>query len=100
MSAICLKRAVLIDVMLSCADDLRATVVFEKVSPYHQVQMVDEQNLRMLSFNGTQKSRMSLAAPLQSHFEYTEYFHTPWVWNREIRRVLMIRLGGGSIQRA
>ncbi len=100
MSANCLKRAVLIGVMLDCAGGLRATVVFEKVSPYHQVQVVDEQGMRMLSFNGTRESRMSLAAPLQGHFEYTEYFHTPWVWNREIRRVLMIGLGGGSIQRA
>ncbi len=100
MSANCLKRAVLIGVLLGCAGGLRATVVFEKVSPYHQVQVVDEQGMRMLSFNGTRESRMSLAAPLQGHFEYTEYFHTPWVWNREIRRVLMIGLGGGSIQRA
>ncbi len=100
MSANCRKRAVLIGVLLGCAGGLRATVVFEKVSPYHQVQVVDEQGMRMLSFNGTRESRMSLAAPLQGHFEYTEYFHTPWVWNREIRRVLMIGLGGGSIQRA
>jgi len=100
MSANCVKRAVLIGVMLGGAGGLRATVVFEKVSPYHHVQVVDEQGMRMLSFNGTRESRMSLAAPLQGHFEYTEYFHTPWVWNREIRRVLMIGLGGGSIQRA
>ena len=100
MSANVVKRAVLIGVMLGGAGGLRATVVFEKVSPYHHVQVVDEQGMRMLSFNGTRESRMSLAAPLQGHFEYTEYFHTPWVWNREIRRVLMIGLGGGSIQRA
>jgi spermidine synthase len=43
---------------------------------------------------------MSLANPLQGHFEYTEYFHTPWVWNRDIRRVLMLGLGGGSSHRS
>lgn len=43
---------------------------------------------------------MSLTNPLLGHFEYTEYFHTPWVWNRDMRRVLMVGLGGGSIQRA
>ena len=79
---------------------LRATVVFEASSPYHQVQVVDEQGMRMLSFNGTRETRMSLADPLQGHFEYIEYFHTPWLWNRDIRRVLMLGLGGGSIQRA
>src|SRR5678816_621315 len=43
---------------------------------------------------------MSLADPLQGHFEYTEYFHMPWLWNDQIQRVLMIGLGGGSTQRS
>jgi spermidine synthase len=100
MKKICSKRGVLLGAMLCCAGSLRATVVFEKVSPYHQVQVVDEEGMRMLSFNGTRETRMSLADPLQGHFEYIEYFHTPWVWNRDIRRVLMVGLGGGSVQRA
>lgn len=43
---------------------------------------------------------MSLSNPLQGHFEYTEYFHMPWVWNRDMKRVLMLGLGGGSTQRS
>jgi len=38
--------------------------------------------------------------PLEGHFEYTEYFHMPWLWNTNIKRVLMIGLGGGSTQRS
>ena len=43
---------------------------------------------------------MSLADPNQGHFEYTEYFHMPWLWNPQMSNVLMIGLGGGSTQRA
>ena len=100
MKATCLKRAVWLGAALSFATGLPAATVFEATSPYHQVQVVDENGMRMLSFNGTRETRMSLADPLQGHFEYTEFFHTPWVWNRDIRRVLMVGLGGGSTQRA
>ena len=43
---------------------------------------------------------MSRFDPLQGHFEYTEYFHMPWLWNTNVRRTLMIGLGGGSTQRS
>jgi len=43
---------------------------------------------------------MSLANPLLGHFEYTEYFHVTWVWNRDLKRVLMVGLGGASTQRS
>lgn len=85
---------------LCCAGSLHGAVIFEAHSPYHEVRVLDEQGARVLKFNAAEESRMSLANPLQGHFEYTEYFHTPWVWNRDIHRVLMIGLGGGSIQRA
>ena len=42
---------------------------------------------------------MSLANRLQGHFEYTEYFHLAWLWNRQMSNVLMIGLGGASTQR-
>lgn len=99
MKTNCLKYAVLFGA-LSVGFDSPGRVVFETFSPYHQVQVIDEPGVRILSFNGTRETKMSLANPLQGHFEYTEYFHTPWVWNRGIQRVLMLGLGGGSIQRA
>ncbi len=46
------------------------------------------------------ETKMSLANPLQGHFEYTEYFHMPWLWNTNMEHVLMIGLGGGSTQRS
>jgi spermidine synthase len=77
-----------------------AAVVFEVTSAYHHIRVVDEQGFRLLSFNDSQETRMSLQNPLQGHFEYTEFFHTPWLWNSQLTNVLMIGLGGGSTQRA
>lgn len=99
MKSLLLKRAAWFGALcLAC--QAPANVIFEAHSPYHLVQVIDEPGVRILSFNGTRETKMSLHNPLQGHFEYTEYFHTPWVWNQDIRRVLMLGLGGGSIQRA
>jgi spermidine synthase len=77
-----------------------AQVVFEGYSAYHHIRVVDRGGLRVLQFNDSEETRMSLHNPLHGHFEYTEYFHMPWLWNTNIQRVLMLGLGGGSIQRA
>ena len=76
--------------------DCTGGVVFEITSPYHHIRVVDEGSLRTLSFDGSAETRMSLQNPLQGHFEYTEYFHMPWLWNRQLTNVLMIGLGGAS----
>ncbi len=77
-----------------------ANVVFDTYSHYHHIQVIDESSYRTLSFNGSHETQMSLTDPLQGHFEYTEYFHMPWLWNHDIKRVMMIGLGGGSTQRS
>jgi spermidine synthase len=82
------------------AAPLRAEIIFEKVSPYHHVQVIDDNGTRMLSFNGTRETMMRIANPLEGHFEYTEYFHTAWLWNHDLKSVLMMGLGGGSTQRS
>lgn len=74
-------------------------IVFETTSPYHRVLVVDQGDLRILSFDGSAESRMSKSDPLQGHFDYTEIFHMPWLWNTNISRVLMIGLGGGTTQK-
>jgi spermidine synthase len=77
-----------------------AAIVFELTSPYHHIRVTDEQGIRTLSFDGSRETRMSLLDPSKGHFEYTEYFHMPWLWHESITNVLMIGLGGGSTQRA
>jgi spermidine synthase len=75
-------------------------VIFERISQYHHIQVYDEGDVRTLSFNGSWESTMSLTNPLTGHFEYTEYFQMPFIWNPDIKRVLMAGLGGGSTPRA
>jgi len=94
------KWVALFSALYGCAGGLEAGMVFDAFSAYHHVQVVDQAGTRTLSFNGSMETRMALANPLQGHFEYTEYFHMPWLWNPDLKRVLMIGLGGGSTQRA
>lgn len=93
-------HAALLWLAVGRADVLEAAVVFDRTSAYHHILVQDEGGLRTLSFNNSRETRMSLRDPLQGHFEYTEYFHMPWLWNREIKNVLMMGLGGGSAQRS
>jgi len=79
---------------------LRAETVYETTSAYHHIRVVDADGLRTLYFDDAPETRMSLRDPLKGHFAYTEYFHMPWLWNTQIRSVLMIGLGGGSVQRS
>lgn len=86
--------------VMAPAGCLGAQVVFEGTSPYHHIRVVDDRGLRVLSFDGTMETRMALSDPLKGHFEYTEYFHMPWLWNSNVSNVLMVGLGGASTQRA
>lgn len=95
-----LRIAAIMTAWLACTATTPAGVIFDEFSPYHHIQVIDNAGLRTLSFNGSAETRMSLANRLRGHFEYTEYFHMPWIWNPHIKRVLMVGLGGGSTQRA
>jgi spermidine synthase len=50
--------------------------------------------------SGAAPTRMSLADPTQGHFDYTESFHMPWLWNGLITNILVMGLGGASTQRS
>jgi len=95
-----LTRLALFSAALLFVISARASVIFETYSPYHHILVNDQGGFRILSFDGSTETRMLLANPLRGHFEYTEYLHTPWLWNHEIKRVAMVGLGGGSTQRA
>lgn len=77
-----------------------AALVHENWSAYHHISVIDQGGLRILSFNGSQETRMDLADPLAGHFDYTEIFHFPLLFNPKMTNVLMIGLGGGSTQRS
>ncbi|MFC1764398.1 spermidine synthase [Planctomycetota bacterium] len=94
------KYSLLAILLLSSICAAADKVVFEVTSPYHHIKVADYDRKRILHFDASTQSRMSLDNPLEGHFEYTEYFHMPWLWNDKIENVLMIGLGGSSIQRA
>jgi spermidine synthase len=77
-----------------------AEQVYEVTSPYHHIRVLDYGGMRTLCFDDATQTRISLENPLHGHFEYTEYFHMPWLWKTNIQQVLMIGLGGGSTQLA
>src|SRR6266550_6453192 len=76
------------------------SVAFETTSAYHHIRVIDHSGMRTLCFDDAWESQIAINDPLKGHFEYTEYFHMPWLWNTQIVNVLMIGLGGGTTQRS
>lgn len=74
--------------------------IYQTTSPYHHIRVLESEGVRTLCFDDATQTRMALDNPLRGHFEYTEYFHTAWLWNTNISRVLVVGLGGGSTQLA
>lgn len=97
---ICRRAIGLLILLAPFVSVAQKVVQFERISAYHHIQVYDENGKRTLSFNGSWETTMSLTNPLTGHFEYTEYFQMPWLWNANIHRVLMEGLGGGSTPRA
>lgn len=75
-------------------------IVFETISAHHHIRVIDANDIRTLSFDGSMETRMSLSDPSKGHFEYTEHFHMPWLWNGLITNILVMGLGGASTQRS
>ena len=72
-------------------------IVFEKDSVYHRIRVEDYANVRYLRFDRSSQGGMYLNNPFESPFRYTDYAHVAWIFNPEIKRVLVIGLGAGSI---
>src|SRR5215475_2851662 len=83
-----------------CGVSAARQVVYEATSAYQHVRVIDDRGYRLLCFDDAMETQVSLQNPLLGHFEYTEYFHMPWLWNTQLTSVLMIGLGGGSTQTA
>ncbi|MCP4643456.1 MAG: hypothetical protein GY851_23615 [bacterium] len=82
--------------VLACGADAKAEVLFEKYSAYHHILVVDDAKTRMLRFDNSRQSLMSIDDPFSGGFEYTEFFHVPMLLNPSINSALFIGLGGGS----
>ncbi len=93
-------RGILILWLFVLTLEVRAQVLFSSNSRYNHITVVNRDNYRVLSFNGSEETRVSLHNGLLGHFEYTEHMQMPLIWTPKAKRMLMIGLGGGSTQRA
>ncbi len=90
----------MITVALLFAAVAEGAVRHRSQSAHNQITVEDKGGYRMLRFNGSMETRLLIANPLLGHFEYTDYFQMPLLWNPKAKRVLVMGLGGGSTQRA
>jgi spermidine synthase len=77
-----------------------AVTLFETVTAYHYIRVVDQDNVRTLYFDNAPQSRMLVQSPALGHFGYVDLFHLARLWKDSMTNVLMIGLGGGSAQRS
>ncbi|WP_137285589.1 spermidine synthase [Halorussus salinisoli] len=72
-------------------------VIYQTQTPYQELEVADLGDTRTLFLDGQRHSAMDLSDPNRHVFEYTRYFHIPYLFAEdpdEIDRVLFI--GGGG----
>lgn len=86
--------------LVASATSAWARTIYQRDSLYSHIRVEDEHGVRTLYFNTACESTMSLADPLAGALEYTEFFHAAFAFKRDIKRVLVLGLGGGSTPKA
>ncbi|MFB6297609.1 MAG: spermidine synthase [Salinirussus sp.] len=71
-------------------------VVYETQTQYQQLRVSQEGDVRTLYLDGTPHSAMDIDDPDRYVFEYTRYFHLPFLMRDDIDRVLFVGGGGFS----
>ncbi|GMW02893.1 MAG: hypothetical protein AMXMBFR84_40290 [Candidatus Hydrogenedentota bacterium] len=74
----------------------QADVIYERYSAYHHILVADTASTRTLYFDEDPQSIMNVNEPTSGGFEYTEYFHLPFVFDPTIDNVLFVGLGGAT----
>lgn len=72
-------------------------VIFEQESAYHSIRIVERGPTRHLVFNRSFQGGMYRSDPFRTPYLYADYLHLAWVLKPDIRRVLVIGLGAGTI---
>lgn len=92
-----LVLAVLATPGVAQTDTLR--LLFEKDTVYHRIRIYEDANWRYLRFDRSLQGGMLLRDPLVSPLRYPDYFMLAWLFNADIKRVLVVGLGSGSISK-
>ncbi|KAB1186905.1 MULTISPECIES: spermidine synthase [Haloferax] len=74
--------------------DSAGTTVYHTQTAYQELRVVDAGDTRTLYLDGQPHSAMDLDDPTRHVFDYTTYFHVPFLLSDDIDRVLFV--GGGG----
>ncbi|PKM79030.1 MAG: hypothetical protein CVU88_07905 [Firmicutes bacterium HGW-Firmicutes-13] len=86
-------------------------IVYQAKTPYSFLQVFDKKGYRYLVFKDRSRpfslerpeniyqSYMSLDNPACNNAPHTDFFHFAWIFNPELKTILMIGLGGGTVPR-
>ncbi len=75
------------------------TVKEARETRYHRMLVVEDDESRYLRFDNSFQSGMWLDDPIRTRFAYTDYLHLGIAYKPDTRRVLVIGLGGGALQK-
>lgn len=87
----------------------RGKVIYKVKTPYSSLQVIDKKGYRYLVFVDPKKplflqqpeniyqSIMDLNNPLSTSKTYADYCHLAWIFNPQLKTILMIGLGGGTV---
>lgn len=90
------RTAAAVVLFLLAGGSSSAQVVFENYSAYHHILVEDDGAKRSLRFDNAVQSTMTLSDPSSGGFEYTDFFHVPFLLDPSIGRALFVGLGGGT----
>ena len=78
----------------NCGD---TRIVFEKDTVYHRIRVAEDRCYRWLHFDRSRQGGMFLTDARESPLRYPDYFLLAWLLNPNIKRVLVVGMGSGSV---
>jgi len=79
---------------VSCGE---TRIVFERDTVYHRIKVAEDNCYRWLHFDRSRQGGMFLSDPRESPLRYPDYFLLAWLFNPNIKKVLVVGLGSGSV---
>jgi len=89
--------AAVLALLLASAASAKERILLERDSAYHRLYVTEDENYRWLRADNVWHTRMNLRDPHGRGLSYTDYADLAFLFNPQIRKVLVIGLGGGTI---
>jgi len=98
LAAVVVGVAIVLAVLLVGVIPLQGsgTTVAQTQTEYQELRVADDGDVRTLWLDGVRHSAMFLDDPDRYVFEYTRYFHLPYLFQDDVDRVLFVGGGGFS----